>query len=109
MSNKCDRDGDRLVLMLIGGGIIIIILSIIAALAFARNMPDWAESVMAAIVGGALVKLADVLSALVTLSGGREREKLTDQLSQSTPSTAGPLPVEVVNGTDQAVPVEAQV
>ena len=107
MTTKCDRDGDRLVLMLIGGGIIAIILAIIASLAFARNMPDWAESVMAAIVGGALVKLADVLSALVTLSGGREREKLTDQLSQSTP-IAEPQQVQVINGPDAPVPVEGQ-
>nr|WP_086491281.1 hypothetical protein [Novosphingobium panipatense] len=107
MTTKCDRDGDRLVLMLIGGGIIAIILAIIASLAFARHMPDWAESVQSAIVGGALVKLADVLSALVTLSGGREREKLTDQLSQSTP-IAEPQQVQVINGPDAPVPVEGQ-
>lgn len=105
MTTKCDRDGDRVVLMMIGGGIITIILAVILTLAFGKNMPDWSESVMSAIVGGTLVKLADVLSALVTLSGGREREKLTDQLSQSSPTT-NPQPVEVVNKADNPVPVE---
>jgi hypothetical protein len=108
MASKCDRDGDRLVLILIGGGIILILLCVIATIAFARNMPDWAESVMSAIVGAATVKLADVLSALVTLSGGREREKLTDQLSQSTPITDTPQPVEVINAADNPVPVEGK-
>ena len=52
-----DREGDRRVLTLIGGGIIATILSIIAAIAFARNTPDWAESVFSAIVGGMIVSL----------------------------------------------------
>ncbi|HUD28946.1 MAG TPA: hypothetical protein VMQ93_08755 [Novosphingobium sp.] len=105
MTTKCDRDGDRVVLMMIGGGIITIILAVILTLAFGEDMPDWSESVMSAIVGGTLVKLADVLSALVQLSGGREREKLTDQLSQSIPPGT-PQPVEVVNQADNPVPVE---
>lgn len=107
MSNRCDRDGDRNVLKLIGGGIILIILSIIAALALHEPMPDYAESVFGAIIGGAVVKLSDVLAALVSLSGGREREKLTDQLSQSAPAGT-PQPVEVVNQADNPVPVEGK-
>lgn len=107
MTTRCDRDGDRRILMLLGGGIITIILAVILTMAFAKNMPDWSESVMSAIVGGTLVKLADVLAALVQLSGGREREKLTDQLSQSTPPGA-PQPVEVVNAADNPVPVEGK-
>lgn len=103
MSVRDDRDGDRKVLILIGGGIFLLIETIILCLAFAKGMPDWSESVMAAIVGGALVKLADLLSALVTLSGSREREKLTDQLSQSTPNSQAPQPVEVVNADPIAV------
>jgi hypothetical protein len=85
-----DRGGDRMVLMLIGGGIITIILCVIASMGFGRGMPDWAESVMSAIVGGTLVKLADVLSALVALANSRQNEKLTDQLSQSSPIGNGP-------------------
>lgn len=107
MSTRCDRDGDRNVLKLIGGGIIVIILSIIASLALHDPMPDWSETVFGAIVGGAIVKLADVLSALVQMSGGREREKLTDQLSQSAPAGT-PQPVEVVNQADNPVPVEGK-
>lgn len=90
MTPLTDREGDRRVLTLIGGGIIAIILCVIAAMSFGKNMPDWSESVMSAIVGGTLVKLADVLSALVTLSGSRQTEKLTDQLSQAAPISAGP-------------------
>lgn len=96
-------DGDRFVLVLIGGGIVIIILSVIASVSFGKNMPDWAESVMSAIVGGTLVKLADVLSALVALSSSRHNEKLSDQLAKSTPSEDRPA------GTpDDPVHVEPQ-
>lgn len=95
------RAGDRMVLMLIGGGIILIILCVIASVAFGRGMPDWGESVMSAIVGGTLVKLADVLGALVQLSGSREREKLTDQLSLVGPTGTPGDPVHVA--TDDPV------
>lgn len=85
-----DRQGDRFVLCLIGGGIVVIILSIIATIAFGfEEPPTWAESVFSAIVGGALVKLADVLSALVSLSSSRQMERVTDQLSTSAPPDRG--------------------
>lgn len=83
-------DGDRFVLILIGAGIIIIIESIIVVIALARGMPDWAETVFAAIVGGAIVKLADVLSALVALSSGRQVERMSNQLSASAPAPQEP-------------------
>lgn len=75
-------DGDRFVLMLIGGGIVLIILAVIIAMALA-TLPDWAESVFSAIVGGCVVKLADVLSALVQLAGGRQVERLGTQLANA--------------------------
>lgn len=86
LNHFSDREGDRRVLMLIGGGIVAIIFAVIGAMALA-TLPDWAESVFSAIVGGSLVKLADVLSALVALSGNRQLERVTDQLSASTPPT----------------------
>ncbi|WP_278983286.1 hypothetical protein [Sphingobium yanoikuyae] len=106
MSNFRDREGDRRVLTLIGGGIIIVVLAIIAAIAFGRGMPDWAESVFAAIVGGMIVKLADVLSALVSLSSNRQIERVTDQLAVATPP--GPQSVTIEQPPDQPVPVEAK-
>lgn len=90
MSTSRDRAGDRCVLSLIGGGIILLIAGIIASLTFARDMPDWAESVFSAIVGGLIVKLADVLSALVAMSGARHMERMGDQLAQATPPTLLP-------------------
>jgi hypothetical protein len=100
-----DRQGDRFVLSLIGGGIVIIILAVIAALAWA-TMPDFAESVLSAIVGGSLVKLADVLSALVSLSSNRQLTRVTDQLSESAPG--GPQTVQIDQPADKPVPVEPQ-
>lgn len=87
-----DQEGDRFVLMLIGGGIVVIVLAVIVTMATA-TLPDWAESVFSAIVGGSLVKLADVLSALVTMSTSRQTvrqtERLTNQL-KAPPTPAAP-------------------
>jgi hypothetical protein len=82
-------DGDRFVLMLIGGGIIALILAVIVTMAVA-TLPEWAESVFSTIVGGAIVKLADVLSTLVALSGSRQIGKMSDQLSSSAPAPQDP-------------------
>ena len=82
-------DGDRFVLILIGGGIFVLMLAVILAMSTA-NLPDWAESVFSAIVGGSLVKLADVLSTLVALSSNRQVERMGDQLSSSAPAPADP-------------------
>jgi hypothetical protein len=104
-----DRAGDRWVLILIGGGIIVtvnfIIFVIWRAAINGLPLPDMAEVVFGAIIGGALVKIADVLSALVTLATGRQLEKQSDQLSAAAPAGT-PLPVRVEQPTDEPVPVE---
>lgn len=82
-------DGDRFVLILIGGGIFALILAVILAMSLA-TLPEWAESVFSAIVGGSLVKLADVLSTLVALASNRQVAKMGDQLSASAPAPAEP-------------------
>lgn len=82
-------DGDRFVLMLIGGGIIGLILAVILTMALA-SLPDWGESVFSTIVGGLIVKLADVLSTLVALSSNRQVGKMSDQLSNSAPAPSEP-------------------
>jgi hypothetical protein len=87
-----DQEGDRFVLMVIGGGIVGIVLAVIITMAVA-TLPDWAESVFSAIVGGSLVKLADVLSALVALSTSRQTmrqtERLTNQLGEKATAATG--------------------
>jgi hypothetical protein len=84
-------DADRFVLILIGGGIVLIILAIIAAVAFVgKDLHDMAETIFGAIVGGALVKLADVLSTLVALQSSRQVAKMSEQLSGSAPAPADP-------------------
>lgn len=105
MSSFNDREGDRRVLTLIGGGIVLIILAVIAAMSLAK-LPDWAESVFSAIVGGAIVKLADVLSALIALAGSRQTERVTDQLAVATPP--GTQKVQIDQPADQPIPVEPQ-
>ncbi|MEA3390010.1 MAG: hypothetical protein U9R64_12170 [Pseudomonadota bacterium] len=104
MTSLRDRDGDRRVLTLIGGGIIAVVLAIITAIAFAKSMPEWAESVFSAIVGGMIVKLADVLSALVALSSNRQIERVTDQLAIASPP--GPQTVTVDQPPSNPIPVE---
>ena len=90
-----DRAGDRWVLILIGGGIILTVNFIVFVIWRAsisdKVLPSMAEVVFGAIIGGSLVKLADVLSALVTLATGRQIEKQSDQLANSKPPPK-PLP-----------------
>lgn len=92
-----DQEGDRFVLMLVGGGIVLIVIAVILTMAFA-DLPPWAESVFGTIVGGSLVKLADVLSALVQLStnrqNSRQTERLTNQLTGAAPPAAEPEPAK---------------
>ena len=84
-------DGDRFVLVLIGGGLVLIVMAVIGAIAFVqKDLPDLAESIFGAIVGGSLVKLADVLSTLVALASNRQVAKMGDQLSASAPAPPEP-------------------
>lgn len=85
MSTRCDREGDRRVVLFISGGCFVVLLAIIAAISWA-DLPDWAESIFSAIAGGLVVKIADCLSALIALSSGRSVERLGDQLGSSIPS-----------------------
>lgn len=95
-----DQEGDRFVLILIGGGIVTIILAVILAMSIA-TLPDWAETIFSVIVGGGIVKLADVLSALVALSTARQAvqqtKDLTDQLTSGTPALSGKTETGDVN------------
>lgn len=101
-----DRKGERLVLMLIGGGIIGVLMAIIGSMTLADNLPSWAETVFASITGGLTVKLADVLSALVQLSTGRQISRMSEQLGSSAPALTVPPKVEVVNTANNPVQTE---
>lgn len=85
MSAMVDRQGDRRVVAFIAAGCFIVLLAIIAAMSWADDLPDWAESIFSAIAGGLVVKIADCLSALIALSSGRSVERLGDQLGHSIP------------------------
>lgn len=82
---KAADNADRYVLALIGGGILLLLESIILAVTLVETMEDWAESIFAVIAGGAIVKLADVLSTLVALASNRQVSRMSDQLSEAVP------------------------
>lgn len=83
------------VLSLIGGGLIVILLAIIAGLFLAKGatgLPNWAENVLVSIATASALKLGDALAALVTLATGRQVENLGQQLATSTPMKPSALP-----------------
>jgi hypothetical protein len=107
---------DRIVLLVISGGLIIILLTIIVGLFITpRALPNWAENVLVSVATASALKLGDCLATLVALAGGRQVERLGTQLAGSTPSVDAGLnqsnkePTEViVKNTDaEAVPVDA--
>lgn len=83
-----DQDGDRFVLMLVGGGIVLIVLAIILVTAFA-TLPAWASNLFSVIAGGSLVKLADVMSTLVALASNRQASRQTDRVTTALTTGGG--------------------
>lgn len=85
---------DKVVLLVISGGLIAILLSIVIGLLRAKvELPNWAENVFVSIATAAALKLGDCLSTLVALSSGRQVERLGTQL-------AGTVPAETLPSTD---------
>ena len=77
---------DRLVLVVIAGGLIGIILSIVWGLFLnSRTLPNWAENVLVAVATACALKLGDCLSTLVALAGGRQINAISDKLAASAP------------------------
>jgi hypothetical protein len=65
--------GDRLVLLIIAGGLIAILLSIVWGLFLnTRSLPNWAENVLVSIATATALKLGDSLSTLVALASGKQ-------------------------------------
>lgn len=85
---KREHRDELIVLSLIGGGLIVLLLCIVAGLYLAPEaaaLPNWAENVLVALATGGLLKMGDVLSALVSLSTGRQVEGMSERLSTSVP------------------------
>ena len=55
-------------------------------------------------VAACLLVLQSIIGVIRDRPRDRTTERMTDQLSQSTPRTDGPLPVEVVNTPKDPVP-----
>lgn len=103
-----DRGGDRTILIIIAIGIIAILLGTVAGIFLAaRNPPlaNWAENVLIALVTGALLKLSDVVAAVVALSSGRQNERLSNQLAAAPPP--GPIEATIINPPNDPVQVES--
>ena len=82
-----DRKGDRLILLIISGGIILLLAGVVAGIFLSdRTIENWAENVLIALVTGGLLKLSDTLSVMAQLSAGRQVERLGNQLANAPPS-----------------------
>jgi dolichol kinase len=90
MTPPAERITDRVVLLVISGGLILILLGILVGLFTSpRALPNWAENVLVSIATVAGLKLGDSLSTLVALSTGRQVERLGNKLAESSPASSG--------------------
>lgn len=95
---------ELVVLSLIGVGLIAIIILIICGIfgwfesKATAPLPNWAENVLVAIGTAAILKLGDVLAALVTLATGRQVETMGARLADSTPTKRAPTPINDGSG-----------
>ncbi len=91
--NTDPRRQEFIVLLVIAGGLIAIILSIILGLFLTpRSLPNWAENVLVGIASVTGLRLGDCLSALVQLASGRQVARLGEHLAQTAPADLGTLP-----------------
>ncbi len=87
-----DWVSDRAVLLVIAGGLIGIILSIVWGLFLnSKTLPNWAENVLVAIATASALKLGDCLSTLVALASGKQLAASTTLISEvkNEPETKG--------------------
>lgn len=79
---------DRAVLLVIAIGLIAILFAATLGVVNPNDetpIPNWAENVLVALVTGALLKLGDLIAAVVALATNRQVERLGTQLGQSQP------------------------
>jgi hypothetical protein len=106
-TQKTSHRDELIVLSMIGGGLVLILVLIICGLfgwfpsRSPNALPNWAENVLVALASMAGLKLGDVLAALVTLSAGRQVEKMGDRLADSAPSDKKPPPEDAKDAADQ--------
>jgi hypothetical protein len=94
--------GDRLVLLIIAGGLIAILLSIVWGLFLnTRSLPNWAENVLVSIATATALKLGDSLSTLVALASGKQ---LAASRPLAPPSADTPAPDDPTGLNDPARP-----
>jgi hypothetical protein len=91
-----ERITDRIVLLVISGGLIVILLSIIIGLFLTSRpgfaLPNWAENVLVAIATAAALKLGDCLATLIALSSGRQVERMAQSQPPPVEHQAQPQP-----------------
>jgi hypothetical protein len=110
------RFREFVVLLVIAGGLITILLAIIAGLFLAKgssSLPNWAENVLVSIATASTLKLGDCLAALVQLASGRQVEGLGNQLAKSSAPDGGPAgtpddPLSVAGADAGAPPVKTR-
>lgn len=86
MNPPPEKVTDRIVLLVISGGLIVILLAIILGLFVTpRSLPNWAENVLVSIATASALKLGDCLATLVALSSGKSVERLGTQLASTQP------------------------
>lgn len=83
---KGELISDRAVLVVISGGLIAILVTIVVGIFLTpRNLPNWAENVFVSIATASALKLGDCLSTLVALANGRQVGELGTKLAESAP------------------------
>ena len=107
MTRAVSHRDELIVLALIGTGLITMIILIIIGLfgwfesKVNAPLPNWAENVLVAIATAAILKLGDVLAALVTLATGRQVETMGARLADSTPmKKQPPVPENAAEAAD---------
>lgn len=80
---------DKAVLLVISGGLITILVTIIVGIFLTpRALPNWAENVFVSIATACALKLGDCLATLIALSASRTTERLGDKLASSGPAVS---------------------
>lgn len=108
MTMPREKITDKLVLLVISGGLIIILLTIIIGLfSTPRALPNWAENVFVSIATASALKLGDCLATLVALSQGKHISQMGTQLAENVPKElaklekSAPVPADAAEAARQ--------
>lgn len=88
---------DRAVLFLVAFGLLAVLFAIVVGIFNVQPVadgtqaiPNWAENVLVAVATGALLKVGDVIAAIVALASNRQVERLGNKLGDSSPNAPAP-------------------